>query len=817
MSHVLSLHALLNCLLVLSLAFASTATVSAQTWSGGGADNNWSTTGNWVGGIAPVSNAATEVTFANPALRNSPFQNIANPFSLNRLTVNSTTGAWIQEGQPLRFTGGAPSVLWDGFNAITVNQNWLIEDTNFSTGGLNSTAVTLVHNADIGGTQNFTLSNGRSLTSNGTFSGAGRIIAGGTNTLLTVNGTVAASVEAVQIGLNGNFSVNSGQLAGTGTINSVLTVAQSTAQDNTISSSGTLTANGVISLNGGTSTETLRLRVTAGTIAANGLTDIGGNGGLIVNAGAVVAGSGGIQVRNWGDLSVSGELAATKTVDFRQTNFLGPAGSVAVLSGAGVIQGAVDFGGGITTGTLTLNGGVSVNQFSNQAGAFFGTSGDTIGSFAFARSTLAVNGAVDFNQNIANLGGVEAGGNFLGNGTLNIGAATANQVRFHKSDVGSGLTVNIAGGAELSVDGDGTTGSVFRNQTNLNGGLLTTSFTTFTATSSIETSGNSVISVGSSSNFDGLVTAESGTLTVGGIMEGTGSLTIADGASQQLQNAASRMRLVLNVEGNLNGTAGSLIENSVNLLGADLAGPLAMTSVVNVLTEETSTLAAGTNMAVTGLTSINEGVLRVAAAATLTGSGALAVNHGAALHVQGLVIKNTSVAEEGRIFGTGELRGITDVDGLFDPGNSAGTIGVNGSIDLKTTSTVTIEIGGTTPGTGFDEILGLGTGSTANLGGGTLALRLIGGFIPDPGQQFNFMNGFSGITGTFGNGGDGDGVDRIYFADGSFAIEYQPTQLRLFDFQAAIPEPSAIVLLAGIGLWMAGARRRSVAFRSAKG
>jgi hypothetical protein len=344
----------------------------------------------------------------------------------------------------------------------------------------------------------------------------------------------------------------------------------------------------------------------------------------------------------------------------------------------------------------------------------------------------------------------------------------------------------------------------------LEGGSIST-LNSWTVNSEVISTGSStIVNIQSGTTFNNEVRIQSGSLSIGGIMEGTGSMTVLDGTSQTLQNSASRMRLTLNAFGNLVGTTGSRYENTVNLLGATMSGPLIMDGAVNVGNNETTNLLAGSSMTVAGLTTINNGELRIEAGATLTGSGSLIVSNGQ-LDVQGTVVKNVTVDENGYLQGIGEVEGIVDVDGFLDPGNSAGTIRIRGSINLGSTSTVCIEIGGTTPGTGHDVVQGRGTAPTLNMSGGDLMISLINGFVPSPTDQFVFFRDFTSITGRFGSSPRDD--DRIYFPGGSFAIGYAPSTITLSDFQP-VPEPSALLLICFSAL-AALCRRRKLAQVSA--
>src|SRR5437016_125915 len=65
-------------LTVVSLLALARPAAAQFTWTGNGADNNWSTAANWSGGV-PVSGSGTSITFAG-SNRLSPVQDIVDPF-----------------------------------------------------------------------------------------------------------------------------------------------------------------------------------------------------------------------------------------------------------------------------------------------------------------------------------------------------------------------------------------------------------------------------------------------------------------------------------------------------------------------------------------------------------------------------------------------------------------------------------------------------------------------------------------------------------------------------------------------------------------
>jgi hypothetical protein len=98
------------------LLFLTVYPTSAQTWNGGGADNNWSTSQNWSPLGAPVNDGTANVILAGNIRLTS---NIDTPWSINSLTFNNTAGAFTLGGSTL--TIGAGGVVNLSGSAQTLN------------------------------------------------------------------------------------------------------------------------------------------------------------------------------------------------------------------------------------------------------------------------------------------------------------------------------------------------------------------------------------------------------------------------------------------------------------------------------------------------------------------------------------------------------------------------------------------------------------------------------------------------------------------------------------------------------------------------
>ncbi len=111
---------------------------------------------------------------------------------------------------------------------------------------------------------------------------------------------------------------------------------------------------------------------------------------------------------------------------------------------------------------------------------------------------------------------------------------------------------------------------------------------------------------------------------------------------------------------------------------------------------------------------------------------------------------------KGKFAITGELQ--AQVAGVtVSPGQSPGII-TSGSLVLTSGSELDIELNGTNPGTGHDQMNV--TAGPVDLGGATLVLSALGGYTPAIGNQFTIINnqGAGAVIGTFAGLAEGDPV-----------------------------------------------------------
>jgi autotransporter-associated beta strand protein len=215
-----------------------------------------------------------------------------------------------------------------------------------------------------------------------------------------------------------------------------------------------------------------------------------------------------------------------------------------------------------------------------------------------------------------------------------------------------------------------------------------------------------------------------------------------------------------------------------NNTDATFSGSLGAASVTKV-GSGTWTLAGVGDYA--GPTLISAGAIKIAnSAGSVFGTGSVTTAPGATLT------------------GAGFFSGAFQNNGLYAPGNSP-TLATLSSFSQGETGVLEMEIAGTERGTGHDALDITGAFEP----GGTLRVLFIDGFSPQGGESFDLFN-WGSIAGTFAS------LELPSLAPGlSWDASALQTAGVLAVAGSAIPEPSGLAALAGLGaLGLAATRRR---------
>ena len=152
----------------------------------------------------------------------------------------------------------------------------------------------------------------------------------------------------------------------------------------------------------------------------------------------------------------------------------------------------------------------------------------------------------------------------------------------------------------------------------------------------------------------------------------------------------------------------------------------------------------------TGLSNILGGVLNDAGGSIIVSGGGAATFYGPVTHngAQFKVSEGSTATFLGPVNGAGNFTGTgtTYFEAGYSPGNSPAAVSFEGNVVLTSTSSLQIELGGTTPGKGYDTV---SVGHALTLGG-TLDVELYNGFRPSHNDAFQVLS-WGSKSGAFGS------------------------------------------------------------------
>lgn len=245
---------------------ASSASAATYTWSGGGANNSWSTAGNWVSGSAPVPGVSNDLIFTGTT---RPGPTVSGTYQINSLTFAA--------GANTTFTiGGA------------VNSKLVLGSITNSSGSLQTVGSALswpnLEFANTGtidsGTGGLRIQSRLSGSANISKTGSGQLEIAN-STVNSYSGNFTVSNGSVLLGANltaANMDVLSGATLNTATAGAEVNnlILSGTLLPGTVDDYGSLTVNGNLTLNPGSTTF---LAVGDGifdSVAVTGTTTFGG-------------------------------------------------------------------------------------------------------------------------------------------------------------------------------------------------------------------------------------------------------------------------------------------------------------------------------------------------------------------------------------------------------------------------------------------------------------------------------------------------------------------------------------------------------------
>jgi autotransporter-associated beta strand protein len=595
------------------------------------------------------------------------------------------------------FTGGI--AVSDGTLEIAGSQNIGNSSTVFigSTGilQLNTTGSTNLFNA---------------------LSGSGALIKTGTGTVfLTGNNTHSGGTDIQQ----GAIRVSDLAALGTGPVSVQLGAALDLAI------SGAATYNGAISGAG------ILRKSDVGdlTLISNTLT-----GGLDIAGGRVLVGTaaalGGGPVTTAADTQLVFTNATTEVM----SNLISGAGGL-TMDGTGsvIIQNANSYTGGtiINSGRIGLNNGqgLGTGNVLVLSGAILG-----IGNVSLANNVSGAGQIVKTASGVGTLTGVNthSGGTDIQDGTLVVNSPAA---------LGSG-TVTMGTGATLNVNYTGATNVALNNVLTGAGALVK------------DGSGTVVINNGTN-NYTGGTSINAGRLGLNfGNGLGTGAVVIGSGASLALGDVTY---------GNATSGAGQIVKTSNGL-----------TTLTGTNTHSGGTAIQAGTLAVSGNAQLGSGAVTISSGAILDYSNAATATFSNGLSGAGTFNKlgvgqltfgnnftlgalnlsagrtrmnvigttNVTVGANATLDGTGRIIGNLTNNGTVAPGNSIGTMTVQGNYVHNSGATLEIEF----DGAGNIDLLDVTGNATIN--GGTIRFVSIGGA---EGQGGTFLRTGGTLTGTFAN------------------------------------------------------------------
>jgi T5SS/PEP-CTERM-associated repeat protein len=212
--------------------------------------------------------------------------------------------------------------------------------------------------------------------------------------------------------------------------------------------------------------------------------------------------------------------------------------------------------------------------------------------------------------------------------------------------------------------------------------------------------------------------------TIGDAGGAAGTLNINNTTFNVIGSDASNTELIIG----RGGTGTLMVQNGGKVSVSGASGDATIGELAGGIGSATVT-GAGSSWSTTG-------ALRVG----LAGQGSLTVASGGIVTASSIIVATT-----GTVHGDGTINGAVQNSGVVAPGISPGALHVSGSYTQSPAGQLQIELGGTTAGTQYDQLIVAGNLTLD----GTLQASLINSFSPTVGNSFNIMSWTGSLSGAF--------------------------------------------------------------------
>lgn len=770
-------------------ALLSMPSVTAQTWTGGGANANWTTAANWTSAPSTATNATTTATFYNSGagqLTNSTggrynlTQIAANATATSPVTINVTAGnTGFTTGTSIRFNAGTNLNITAGDHKIV------------GTGVTSGTNYDVIFNGAASSTHTFNIASGASFEIQGRVmhtasdnksyvkSGGGTLILSGQNGGASSWSIDTTKVFTVQEGILRFSSAAAGGLSSNNyTIASGAALELSGGQTQTVNN-GNYTLNGSGISNTGalrnlSGNNTISAASTAtGNIALSTATTIGVETGTILTIRKMVSGTGALTKVGAGELILGGTYSDSVALNHSFSgNTLVSAGKITLGNGLALqnsaydttsVNGGLDLGtattptlGGLTgsgnlsstliTGygnvtNLILNpgsgatpsySGIIANGAAGMTLTKTGAGTQTLSGANSFTGTTAINTGVLVLNNATALGGNNPGVN--GTSAISMATGTTLQSNFAPADLGisdsyvyAPITLTAAGTNNFFIGNGSSSAPAESVRFNLNGAIggNAGANVVFGNTTASRNNADSIIVLGVASTYNGNTTIQAGNTA--------NRINVISGATNALP-----VTTVLSFDTVAGSGTGRLTQfdlngNNQTLAGLDNGGTVA--SLRNIRVTNSGTLAT--------LTIHNTSDYTFGGA---NGSQNAQINGAIALSKNG-VGKFTLAAGAGHAY-TGNTTILGGILSLGHPTsiqsstlNTAGSVLGDAANGLQTTVT-TLTLGGLSGNKNLSDVFTTSAGGFSNI----TALTLNPGTGSTPSYSGNIADGSAGMT-----------------------------------------------------------------------